>query len=623
MFSNKEDTKSSILSPRAGGWRRALILLTIIGILALVLRLTFLLQIRTTPVFNFLAADTGDFEKFALEILRGDFLGRETIYFNPFYPFFLAGIYYVFGHHPFLTLITQAILDVGTCILLFLLSTRIFRDKWTGLVAAFIYAGYGLAIFYTGIMVGATFSTFLFVAAAYLALLSWQQDRRWLWLCAGVILGLGALLRPNILFVMPFLIIWLIFRQRDGLRKGTRLFRIALLLGGILLIILPFSFRHYLITGNISLPFGNGGFNFYVGNHHGAPGTYTYLKGISNSPSGQIKSSVLQAKKVMGDEVNLSQASTYWFGRGVLFIEKYPAEYLLLLGRKFLLFWNFQEIGQNIDYTFCRQFSSIISLPFFSFGIIAPFAWLGFIFALRRRPDDIFLPGIFLFSYMGSIVIFFVSARYRLPAVPFVIIFSSYGVSSLIRLCFPKIKKAIWLYLLLLIALFVCVNIDLSPINEKEYLSWSHNMLGNVYQEQKQPELAIREFKQALAIDPNNTISHNSLGNTYRDLGLPREAIFEYQQAIGINPNNATARNNLGVIYAELGRVEEASGQFQAALRTNPDFGEAHSNLAVYYFYFGEKIRLARYHAGLAETNGYQIPDRLREDLAPPALTEK
>ncbi len=67
--------------------------------------------------------------------------------------------------------------------------------------------------------------------------------------------------------------------------------------------------------------------------------------------------------------------------------------------------------------------------------------------------------------------------------------------------------------------------------------------------------------------------------------------------------------------YAELGRVEEASVEFQAALKANPDFGEAHSNLAVYYFYYGKKIRMARYHAGLARDNGYQIPARLREDL--------
>ena len=598
-------------------------MLAIIGILALVIRLIFLFQIRTTPLFNFLAADTGDFEKFALEILQGNLLSRETIYFNPFYPFFPAGIYYIFGHYPFLVLVTQAILDVGTCLILYLLSMRIFRDRWTGLLAAFIYAGYGLAIFYTGIMLGATFSTFLSITGAYLIILSWQQERRWLWLFAGIILGLCGLLRPNTLFVIPFVIIWLVLRKRGRLKIAARLFRFALLLGGILLIILPFSFRHYLITGNISLPFGNGGFNFYVGNHHGAPGTYTYLKGISNSPSGQIKSSVLQAKKITGEEVGLSQASTYWFGRGMSFVKKYPVEYLLLQGRKFLLFWNYQEIGQNIDYSFSRRFSSLLSLPSFSFGIIAPLAWLGFIFSLRRHAGDILLPGMFLFAYMTSIIIFFVSARYRLPAIPFVIIFSSYGVSSFIRLCFPKINKSVWLYVVLLIAAFVCVNMDLSPVEEKEYLAWSHNMLGNVYQEQKQPKLAIREFKKALEISPDNTNSHNFLGSTYRDMGRPREAIFEYQQAIEIKHDNAIARNNLGVIYAELGRVEEASAQFQAALRTNPDFGEAHSNLAVYYFYFGENIPMARYYAGRAETNGYQIPDRLRQDLASSALTEK
>ncbi|MEA1928668.1 MAG: tetratricopeptide repeat protein, partial [Candidatus Auribacterota bacterium] len=456
---------------------------------------------------------------------------------------------------------------------------------------------------------------FLFIFSAYLLLAAARNRYRWPWFLIGIAYGLAVLLRPNTLFVFPFIIFWIIKGKADGVKITGKLCRGALVIAGILLVILPFSVRNYLITDNISPPFGNGGFNFYVGNHHGASGTYTYLKGISNSPSGQIKSSVLQAKKAAGEEVSISQASTYWFDRGVRFVVQYPLEYLSLLGRKFLLFWNAQEIGQNIDYSFSRRFAGILSLPLFSFGIIAPFAWLGFIFALRRRPVDVLLPGIFLFAYMGSIIIFFVSARYRFPAVPFIIIFSSYGVSSLIRLFFPKLKKSVWLYVIFLIAVFVPVNINLSPVDEKEYLSWSHNMLGSVYQEKGMPSEAIREFHRALNLDPDNISAQNFLGSAYRSLGQLDRAIYEYKQALLINPEDATARNNLGVAYAELGRVEEASVEFQAALKANPDFGEAHSNLAVYYFYFGEDIPLARYHAGLAETNGYPIPDRLREDL--------
>jgi Tfp pilus assembly protein PilF len=584
-------------------------------LLALALRIIFLLQINTTPLVDFLAADTGDFERFSLEILKGNLLSRETIYFNPLYPFFLAAVYFILGHHPLMVMIIQALVDTGTCLLIYLISTNIFRDRVTGLIAAFFYAGYGLAIFYTGIMVGASLATFLFIFSAYLLLAAARNRYRWLWFLIGITYGLAVLLRPNTLFVFPFIIFWIIRGRADRVKITGKLCRVAVVIAGILLVILPFSVRNYLITGNISPPFGNGGFNFYVGNHQGASGTYTYLKGISNSPAGQIKSSVLQAKKAAGEEVSLSQASAYWFDRGIRFVVQSPSEYLLLLGRKFLLFWNAQEIGQNIDYYFSKRFSSLLALPLFSFGIVAPFAWLGFIFALRRRPAGILIPVIFLFAYLGSIIVFFVSARYRLPAIPFIIIFSSYGVSSLIRLFFPKIKKSVWLYIIFLIAVFIPVNINLSPVDETEYLSWSHNMLGNVYQEKGMPAKAIREFHRALTLDPDNISARNFLGSAYRSLGQLDRAIHEYKQALLINPEDATARNNLGVAYAELEMVEEAFVEFQAALKANPDFGEAHSNLAVYYFYYGENIRLARYHAGLAVYNGYQIPDRLREDL--------
>jgi len=591
------------------------IILTGVLFLAVALRIIFLLQINSTPLVDFLAADTGDFERFSLEILKGDLLSRETIYFNPLYPFFISTVYFVTGHHPLMVLIIQAIIDTGTCLLLYLISIGIFRDRLTGLIAALLYAGYGLAIFYTGIMVGASLATFLFISSAYLLLKARRNQSRWPLLLTGIVYGLCVLLRPNTLFVFPFIIFWIIRGNADRVEITGKLCRAVVVIAGILLVILPFSFRNYLITGNISLPFGNGGFNFYVGNHQGASGTYTYLKGISNSPSGQIKSSVLQAKKVAGEEVSLSQASSYWFGLGIRFIEEYPLEYLSLLGRKFLLFWNSQEIGQNIDYYFSKRFSPLLTFPLFSFGIVAPFAWLGFIFALHRRPSGISLPMIFLFAYMGSIIVFFVSARYRLPSIPFILVFSSYGASSLIRLFFPKIKKAFWIYAVFLIAVFIPVNINLSPVDEKEYLSWSHNMLGNVYQEKGMPTKAIREFHQALNLDPGNIIARNFLGSAYRSLGQYDKAIYEYTQALMVNPRDATARNNLGATYAELGKIEEAFAEFQSALKANPDFGEAHSNLAVYYFYYGENIRMSRYHADLARDNGYQIPDRLREDL--------
>jgi len=76
-------------------YNRSKLLLSGVIVLALLLRLIYLFQIRSTPLFDFLAADSGDFEKFALKILQCDFIYQPSLYFNPFYPFFL--LFFVFA----------------------------------------------------------------------------------------------------------------------------------------------------------------------------------------------------------------------------------------------------------------------------------------------------------------------------------------------------------------------------------------------------------------------------------------------------------------------------------------------------------------------------------------------
>lgn len=69
--------------------RKPEILLIGIFLLALVIRLIYLNQIISTPVFQGLSADSEEYEYFARLILSGNFTPQDIIYLNPFYPFFL------------------------------------------------------------------------------------------------------------------------------------------------------------------------------------------------------------------------------------------------------------------------------------------------------------------------------------------------------------------------------------------------------------------------------------------------------------------------------------------------------------------------------------------------------
>lgn len=59
------------------------------------------------------------------------------------------------------------------------------------------------------------------------------------------------------------------------------------------------------------------------------------------------------------------------------------------------------------------------------------------------------------------------------------------------------------------------------------------------------------------------------------------EAIREYREAIRINPDLAQAHNNLGFALRNQGKDDEAIREFQEAVRLKPDLRNAHNNLAI------------------------------------------
>ncbi len=597
---------------------RARWILSAVFLLAFILRCVYLLQIRSTPLYHFLAADTGSFERFAQKIVAGNFFFPETIYFNPLYPFFLAGVYRLFGHHLFAPLLIQAVCDASLCLVLYGICRRAFQKKSVGLIAALIYAAYGTAVFYTGIVLGASLASFLLALTVYFLMGVRQRTGSKTVPAAGFIYGAGVLIRPNCLFLLPLFFVWFLSSGAKYIHPRRRWKNLLLFGMGFVLILIPFSYRHYRITGIPGLPFGNGGFNFYVGNHPGADGTYTYLEGISSAPDSQIKSSINRASREIGMRADLTGASGYWLNNGLDFVRAEPLEYLQLLGRKFLLFWNYQEIGQNIDYEFARRFAAVTRLPLFNFGLIAPLAALGLFFAVRDRAGKSLLPALSLLFYMAAVIVFFVSSRYRLPAVPLITVVSAYGAYRLIKMFSALPESPLKAFILpgaILAGAIAVVFLPLSPFDPGRYRAWSRTMLGNVYFERGRFQEGIAEYQKALAHNPGDPIALNQLGNAYWKLGQRERAIAIFREIIRDNPAEVTALNNLGALLAESGRVEEAAEIFFAALRIDPDAAEAHNNLAVFYLYYRQDREESRRHALRAEELGYPVPPKLRRDL--------
>ena len=551
------------------------ILLTGIFLLALAIRLIYLSQVIHTPIFHGLVADTEKYDSFALHILKGNFTHKDFIYLNPLYPFFLAFIYLIGGHSHFAVAFIQALIDSISSVLIYFIASTLFNKK-VGIIAAFTYACYGIAVFYTGILLAPTvviFLTLLFIASLIFAE---QRGKVFIFFISGIFFGLAGLARPNVILFLFLLPIWFftLLKNRLGIYKSIQGF--LLLLVGFLMVLSLISIRNYSIEKRFS-PFSvQGGLNFYIGNNPEATGYFMSPCGISSSPIDQVKTSIRYTEKTSGKNITPSQASSYWLLKGLTFIRDNPIDASSLYMEKFALFWRKEELPLNIDYSLSKNFASIFRLPFISFGIIAPFALLGIILTLRKR-NNLLLILLFIFSYMASVIIFFVSARYRLLIAPFLIICSSYFLYRFAEMIRAQETKGMITSSILLVLLLAGVNAPFKHF-KRAPASLHYSNLGMIYHREGRLDEAVSALKQAISTDPYCIEAYYNLGNVYTTKGLIKEAIDEYKKALKLNPDFAEAHNNLGMVYGKKGLLDKAISEFNNALAINPNYAEAYYN---------------------------------------------
>ena len=103
-------------------------------------------------------------------------------------------------------------------------------------------------------------------------------------------------------------------------------------------------------------------------------------------------------------------------------------------------------------------------------------------------------------------------------------------------------------------------------------------LLATAYGQQKNPELALRYFDQAIQINRTNPAIFNNKGIVLKELQRFDEAVQSYEAALLINPKYAAAYNNKGNALQALKRFDEALLNYEAALDIKPDYIEAHNN---------------------------------------------
>lgn len=549
--------------------------------LALAIRLLYLSEIRHSPFFRFPLIDAETYFEMAQTIAGGDLLAGHTAYWQPpLYPYVLAFLLALCGPNHLLLRLLHFLLGAFNCVLIYLLGRRVF-SVGTAKVAGLLAAAYGPFLYFEGEYLAPVLLVSLSLLLLLALLRAGEQTSTRAGFPPGLVLGLHAIARPDILVFAPLALAWLIARRRRRNNLPSLALTGLLFIAGAILPIAPVCWRNWKVE-KVFVPISyNGGLNFYLGNNPDYDRTVGIRPGYAWLD--------LNQRPFLEQSASSAERSAYFYRQSFRWIQEHPAAWLKLMTRKTGMFWMGHEFVRNLNFYSFRQYSRTLSLLLwergiaFPFGLLAPFALLGVVLALaERRPE----PGLLvLFTLAGSfaVILFFIASRYRIPLVPALLLLAARAGQGLAAAVRRRQWRILAPALFSLAGLLFFLNrgthmyMEFNPAEERYWL-------GRVAWREGRPEAAQSYFEQALRLDPGHLESRMQSGFLALDQGDWKAAKAHFQQVLnqGQNPLLAevVAHTGLGRAAQAEGRLEEAEAEFRAALARAPGYHEARMSLA-------------------------------------------
>jgi tetratricopeptide (TPR) repeat protein len=318
--------------------------------------------------------------------------------------------------------------------------------------------------------------------------------------------------------------------------------------------------------------------NFYIGNSDEATGIFYPPKGINLVTDDAVKEYV---ERVLARPLKPSELSGYWFREAFDFIRNSPGRELRLLLRKTGLFFNGYEVPQIEAYEIVRARFSTLRLLFVNFWWMLSLAAVGMIF-LRRDWKKYFLLYGYVFAFAFSIILFFVTARYRVQLAPVLCLFAAHALLVLLPHAVLGARRR-WLTPTLLVVILLATRPALFalPPEDVEWREITHEArrLSKIGKHEE----AIAEINKAIDIHPNYADSYVNRALIYKDQGKMFQTIGDYNKAVQLNPRLHTVQYDLGQALRQMKMFEPAAEAYQAAIQINPLMLEAYNNLGITY----------------------------------------
>ncbi len=545
---------------------------------ALGLRLLHLWEFsRNSPFFELPFSDSFMYMAVAEKIAEGDWLGDGQAFLQaPGYRYFAGLLLWVHaklglavGALTFVRLV-QSVCGALSCVLLAVLAGQL-ADRRVGLVAGLMAAAYGPLIFFdlewlpTSLLVLILMVGFRWIYRLQSIETGREPGIPWpRWMALGLVLGCGSLVRMNLLPFALVLCPWAWWTQRwRGSWRAPLATGLAFALG----LALPLglcSYRNYKGSGHGGLVYG-GGLNFYLGNNPN-------WKKTSEARPGPEWRRIFVMPGV-SPEVDPGRWSSDYFRRSVSWVLADPSAFGGALLAKARRLASGHERRRNFDLYRFRRYSRVIQMLVwhpthglaFPFALLGPLSLLGLLFRWRdhwRRDLPLLL---FIGAYGLPFLLFFITARYRLPLAVVLLFFAAVALVELGR----RLPRSL-LWLLPVIALGVLASHDRQP-DDPHYEAELHAILGNAAFDAGRHVEARRELSEALRLWNGYPDALGRLALIAEREGKLPEALHLYGLAIAGDHWSWEFFFNRGRLHERSGRYSEALSDYSEALRLRPD----------------------------------------------------
>lgn len=555
--------KSGLLK---AGW----LIPSVIFTFAFTVRMAFVMQVKDCVYWRIPVVDALTYHESANEMLDVGWLAPYVTddpeyapyapyYQPPFYQVFLALVYLLSDRSVMTAIILQYLIGSLCCALTYVLGRRLF-DRRTGIAAGVAMALTASQIYYEGRLLPPVLLIFFNLAIILLATKQLKSPATWRWPVIGLLTGLSAITRPDILLFVPALLFWM-WMERAKVLTIKPVAAAALVLAPIALVVGMVTARNYFVGRDTVLISYNGGINAFIGNHPQMEKTLGTRPGIrweAIEVIPMIRTGIRQPSK--WDRYLYKQTLKNMFA--------YKRIALSNLTRKFVWVWRGPEIRRNEDDYYLTRVSSLYRLLLwrkgnfgFPFGIIAPLGLVGMLMSLRRK-RELFLLYAYIVTQILMLVAFFPCSRYRVPMTPILLMFGAAATFEIIDLARRKQFGEV-VPLLFAVGAFGVMSTLCPPRFEgtpSQIEAENYRLIANCYYEDNQIEAGIQAARKGVELEPKDPDLHRWLLEAcilHKDYaGAEKEALTVIKLVPSYTP-----------VYQKLLQLYEATGQLDKAAK--------------------------------------------------------